>query len=1386
MNRSRGNVNRNSRAWAAWRWLALTLCLALLLGGVSALATDEPELTPEQIAAADQAAIDAAAADAAAAEAAAAEAAAAEAAAAEAAAAAAEVVEEPIPEQVVELTAEEPAAEPAAPEPAPEPVVEQPAAEPATAPAADPAAAPAADPTETYTVLWKNEDGSVELERDTDVVENTAPSFDSPDKPTKTDPNYTYAFVGWADHDNAAVSEVINPLPKVNANTTYYAVFSATPNQYTITWKMNNGVSPDVTKQVDYNTVPTYDGETPTKQTANNTTYTFDGWTVEGGTDVITTFPPVTGVAIYVAHYAEAPVTYPVTWKLDNGAADETTNVAYNTKPTHDAPTKAADAQSTYTFAGWYDEADAEKTVKAVEELPAVTAAVTYVASYTATPVPYPVTWKLDPDKAEAVETTNVAYGTKPTHDAPTKDSDGESLFTFAGWYDEVEKDKEDKKIYKPGEELPAVTGAVTYVATYTTESLTIQEGFLWYKLNPEKTEATVTAWTWEMGENNSVVVPETILGGKAKVVAIGDGVFKDHEALASLSIPCGVKRIGANSIVNLPLLATLTLPDSLETLGENALTNLPALTTVMLCCTGNTSLDPATTITHNGETPATLTLPVSVTDIRVTKNNVPENPALLNIGTFWVQPGHAITVEEGATLINNREIVACGGTITCAGTFTNLDGTTYIAPGEHYYVGGICERCQTACTHNYVNGVCTICGVELPKLTFKYKGGKLEKVYDSTTKVKYSQSTGTIEAYDLEAEAQKAGFSIEGLDDAHKDVTIKSIKLGTFKSANVGDYELSVDFTLEGADAEYYQCESAKVPAAITKKTLTITPYPDQKKVYGAKDPSTYTGKVKGLLSADKIDGKLSRDAGENAGKYRITQGDLKVNDNYNIQVMEEYFTIEPKSINSSDVGLVSIGNQLYTGKEVEPEITLRYGSQTLVKGTDFKVEYKDNVQPGTATVTLTGMGNYNGTRQTNFRILNVASNTGGGSSGGGSSGSSSYSYDGFDDGEGDDEDDEDEKDEDVGKLIVKGEDLGTILYTTEGEASPFVIFEEEIEDAVVEDPNAPKPWRLTIIADPKTDEETGETMMLEDGERELYDELHLRLTPTIAETLINRGCTEIVYEVESAEVHIPLTSLVAEIPLNTEEQTEVVSAIMNDEDEDEDEDELSEGPVEELEVELNATSLQVVTYDICVEQIETLELTERETQSLAAYQPLAPAFRVNFRAVVKGENGEIPQPTTTVDADGNEITILPEAVRLPDGIYPEGVTMRVMPTYDLSDSAVADEQDPEKLRVPDATDLFISRVDDPLTDADVVTANPAAFIDEEGMLYAEVPLTADGIYALCAPLDSALVIEPEGDSEDDDVSFDDNAGGGSLTGTSFGMGSSFTVDENGKAVFN
>lgn len=78
------------------------------------------------------------------------------------------------------------------------------------------------------------------------------------------------------------------------------------------------------------------------------------------------------------------------------------------------------------------------------------------------------------------------------------------------------------------------------------------------------------------------------------------------------------------------------------------------------------------------------------------------------------------------------------------------------------------------------------------------------------------------------------------------------------------------------------------------------------------------------------------------------------------------------------SGIGQIAvIPVQTYTGSEIKPNVTITVDGTTFTAGTDYKVTYSDNINVGTATVKITGEGNYTGTITTTFNIIKAESQT-------------------------------------------------------------------------------------------------------------------------------------------------------------------------------------------------------------------------------------------------------------------------------------------------------------------------------------------------------------------------------------------------------------------------
>lgn len=174
-----------------------------------------------------------------------------------------------------------------------------------------------------------------------------------------------------------------------------------------------------------------------------------------------------------------------------------------------------------------------------------------------------------------------------------------------------------------------------------------------------------------------------------------------------------------------------------------------------------------------------------------------------------------------------------------------------------------------------------------------------------------------------------------------------------------------------------------------IAKAGLTVTA-DDKNKIYGDSDP-TLTASITGTKGGQTAGYTgLYRATGEKKGTYTIYTDSVSLADNgafkaanYKINVRNNgTFTIKSFDINPSGIdrgaGTMTINwnasDVVYDGKYHTPTPVVTYSSskvnETLTEGLDYVVAYANNKDVGTATVTLTGKGNYAGIYSTTFEI--------------------------------------------------------------------------------------------------------------------------------------------------------------------------------------------------------------------------------------------------------------------------------------------------------------------------------------------------------------------------------------------------------------------------------
>ena len=204
-----------------------------------------------------------------------------------------------------------------------------------------------------------------------------------------------------------------------------------------------------------------------------------------------------------------------------------------------------------------------------------------------------------------------------------------------------------------------------------------------------------------------------------------------------------------------------------------------------------------------------------------------------------------------------------------------------------------------------------------------------------------------------------------------------------------------------------------------------------------------------------------------------------------------------------------LTIPGQAYTGSAIEPKVTVKDGGRALAEGTDYTVAYANNTAVGTATVTITGMDNYTGTRTVTFAIRAVEK-------------------DNEDEASGQDKQDKQEETAaealtpaQQAEQLIGGRAVDGTVTDRHGEAMPYVPSTEEVTD---EETREMLQRTLVITADPVRDE-NGE-IVLRDG-APVYEQRNLHLSRGLLDALAELGYTHIRFVLGDAALEWPLASM-------------------------------------------------------------------------------------------------------------------------------------------------------------------------------------------------------------------------------------------------------------------
>ena len=180
---------------------------------------------------------------------------------------------------------------------------------------------------------------------------------------------------------------------------------------------------------------------------------------------------------------------------------------------------------------------------------------------------------------------------------------------------------------------------------------------------------------------------------------------------------------------------------------------------------------------------------------------------------------------------------------------------------------------------------------------------------------------------------------------------------------ANAGTYTVTAKVEATGNYGEASETITLTInPKAVSNPTIELS---DNSFVYDGteKKPTIVVKDGEAVIPASEYTVTYSDNTDVGTATVTITN----VEGNYTVSGTAT-FTITAKPLAGASVS--ATGPFTYTGSALTPDPIVTLGGQTLVKGTDYTVAYTNNTDAGTATITVTGTGNYSGTASGTFAI--------------------------------------------------------------------------------------------------------------------------------------------------------------------------------------------------------------------------------------------------------------------------------------------------------------------------------------------------------------------------------------------------------------------------------
>ena len=414
------------------------------------------------------------------------------------------------------------------------------------------------------------------------------------------------------------------------------------------------------------------------------------------------------------------------------------------------------------------------------------------------------------------------------------------------------------------------------------------------------------------IGENNfsnftkleTVTIPDN-----SKLKYIYTRAFERCTSLKSSNLPQGLESIYSRAFYTCSNLTNLKLPSTLTRIDELAFSNGPRFKNNELTVPKGVTTIKSRSI-YNINDLKTINVENGVTKIE--KYAFADNDSLKNV----YLPASITSIDVLACKSYNYEkYSACDiyidkykDSIPCYSNW-GTDGTIYWKTRDFKNTTDNTVVISDVADQTYTGSLIA------PNITVSCNDVELVKNTDYTVSYSNNKNVGT------------ATISITGIGDYTGTIT---------KNFNIVARDIS-DTTIGSIPNQTYTGNSISALPVITYNGATLTK--------GTDYTLTYSNNVNVGTGTVTITGK---------GNFKGTTS--------------KTFSISARAM--SDTSVANVSSQTYTGNGISPLPTITYNNKTLKKDTDYTLSYSNNINAGTATITITGKGNFTGTTSKTFSI--------------------------------------------------------------------------------------------------------------------------------------------------------------------------------------------------------------------------------------------------------------------------------------------------------------------------------------------------------------------------------------------------------------------------------